>query len=372
MSLRNNLIAFGNLQKRALQSLYDRFAGVESWANANGYTAGQRPDTIDLRFVGTVTSASAGLTKLAFSPPLFTQPDGFVFHFKATDDLTLDGSGLAKIQLDANTALNVKDARGNAIIAGAWEAGQLVTATVVGSEIRINNWLNPVVSNWIAGDAVWDAVNNSYNITTGNGLADATVAVGQHFRIIPDTNNPSGGTTVKIDGMTARTIKYQYKSNKYDLLAGEVAQNSELLIRWDGTDFVAVCGLAIPNIVETAIGPVNDYVYSPVGVSFDAPLSSISGSGQLATLASNVLTIKQPGLYEQRCRGGFNYAGSAINFSGDSLNSNAATTGYQEYTVTRTMRMEAGDTVSVEFYLYNGAAYYPPYSQLGVKFLGRL
>jgi len=261
---------------------------------------------------------------------------------------------------------------------GPLTAGDITPSRPVAVRIFNNKayYTNPPIkvsdNGFMTGDAVWDVGNNRYNVATGNGLTDANVAVNQHFRIIPDADNPSGGTSVKIDGMTPRTIKYQYKSSKYDLLAGEVAQNAELLIRWDGTDFVAVGGLAVPDIVETANGPTSGYVSTPVGVSFDAPLASISGSGQLATLASNVLTIQQPGLYEQRGRGGFNYAGAAINFSGDTANSDASTTGYQEHTMTRVQRMESGDTVSLKFYLYNGASYYSNYSELGVRFLGRL
>jgi len=43
-------------------------------------------------------------------------------------------------------------------------------------------------------------------------------------------------------------VKYEHKGNKYDLLSGELAQSTNVLVRWDGTDYIVVQGLSVASM----------------------------------------------------------------------------------------------------------------------------
>jgi len=253
--------AGGDSFLNALRELKESNGQIEQALSGAGINPVDRPNANDTLWAArSVSTNASNVISLTFSPVFVSAPpDGVVLRFVADQDIAGVGPNPPTVEIDGNTAIALKDARGNALTDGIIKAGDVVTIMTASGEARMANYIVPATSSgggWVDGDATWDAGNSRYNVATGQSMSDSSIAVGDYFRIGIDADNPAGGTLVKIDTATPAAVKYEYKGNKYDLLSGELAQSTNVLVRWDGTDYIVVQGLSVPEIfIEATLNP---------------------------------------------------------------------------------------------------------------------
>jgi len=374
MSNLKNMLSSKNwgTRLRALWQMADGQSAVESALAGSGIVVTPRPNNVDALNVGALVSDTNNHIKLAFSPVFTANPSTGTFWFVAGSNLTGVAAHAPDVQFDSNAPMPLKDAVGNNLLDKAWVSGQVVTFTVAGGEARMSNWIQPRTENFFFGNAIWDAGNNRYNVTTGQGIN--TAPVNQHFRIVFNADNQSGGTYIKIDGMPSRLVRYKYKTSGYNLLAGEVKKNSELLVRWDGSNFILIDGLSVPDIVIRGYNTsANAYTAVPDFTWYDLTLTNIP-TNDLVELTAGKLVAKQPMILEVRGTTRFkdDNVSARIKNNGVDYRSYSANTGEHYNIMESTIKVVSqNEIISIECNAYANTVENKSFRAVQIKFIGR-
>ncbi len=219
-----------------------------------------RPNRLDNINEVISVSGSPNIITLHMGSIYSSYYDGLQLFFEPTASNTSS----ATLQLEWSVGglgnlspIPIKTLDGNGLVAGELQPGVLANIMVKGNVAYL---LNPQYAQTstatIHADAVWDAVNSRYNVTTGTSMS--SIQTGQVFVLTPDVGNTSA-VSIKIDNTTSKPLKEKDKLGLHDVLSGMFKEPT--MVEYDGTQFVAKLGLSSSDKIPLTL--VNSWTNYP-------------------------------------------------------------------------------------------------------------